>query len=133
MATSRQIRRIATNPSDYIRFHTTGRLPEGVRPQSPLISLLEKISPRDRLQIVGLCVDHRIGYGGSRTFHNAEQALKWLKPSEEVFDSFPAESWRIKAFVGPLHLDDLEQCSARIQSDLRDRYPSLTRKRVHKP
>ena len=125
MATSKQIRRLATNPTDFFRFQATGKLPEGLRPQSPLITLLEQIGPRDRVRIVGLVVDQRLGYGGSRTFHNAEQALRWLKPAEEVFDSFPAESWRVKTFQGPIFIESLLEAASRVPEDLASHYPRL--------
>ncbi|MEJ6002624.1 hypothetical protein [Paucibacter soli] len=107
MVTSKQMHRLATNPRDLIRFQTTGRLPQGVKPDSPLIRLLESIAPASRMLIQGVVVDGTLGYQGSRTFANAEQALRWIKPSAEVFGSFPAESWQIKAFTNELDLQAL--------------------------
>lgn len=115
---SKQLQRLATNPTDYLRFMTTGKLPEGVRPTSPLISLLEGLGPRDLIHIHGVKVDERLGYLGSRTFHTAAQALLWIKPSPEVFGTFYAESWRIKAFAGPLTLDALAACCTQFPEQL---------------
>lgn len=111
MATSKQLKKLATSPADYMRFMTTGKLPQGVRPASQLISLLESLAPADRIRITSVVVDERLGYAGSRRFANAEQAYRWVKPSDEVFDSFPAESWRIKSFDRRLVLTDLAACS----------------------
>lgn len=112
MATAKQLKRLAINPTDYIRFATTGKLPEGMRPSSPLISLLEGLGAANRMRIVGLVVDQRLGYSGSRRFANAEQAYRWIKPSDEVFGSFPAESWRIKRFDKQLTVADLASCGS---------------------
>ena len=118
MATSKQLHRLATNPADMMRFQATGKLPSGVKPASPLITLLEQIGVRDLTSIVGLTVDERLGYAGSRTFHTAAQALNWLKPASEVFGSFPAESWRIKAYSRQLYLEDLKSCSTEFPEPL---------------
>ena len=127
MATARQLHRLATNPHDMMRFQRTGRLPEGVKPASPLITLLDRISPRDRVQIVGLRVDQRLGYSGSREFHTAAQALAWLRPAAEVFGTFYAECWRIKDFRSELYLDDLKSCCANFPEQLARRYKALCR------
>ena len=125
------INRLIRRPHEFARFQATGQLPQGVRPQSPLIDALLKIPPADRVRIMGLRVDASLGYQGSRLFHNAEQALRWIRPDAEVFGSFPAESWRIKNFRGPLSLADLLRASAshppRLAelADLRSIQPSL--------
>ena len=127
MATSRQLHRIATNPTDYIRFATTGRLPQVVRPKSPLIQLLEQLNPRDRMRISGLTVSPPLGYAGTRRFANAEQALNWIRPRSEMLEgeSWPAESWRVKSFVGPVSLTALLECAASYPEGLLQRYPHL--------
>jgi hypothetical protein len=127
MATSKQLHRLATNPADMMRFQATGQLPSGVRPASPLITLLEQIGARDLPRIVGLTVDERLGYSGSRTFHTAAQALHWLKPAPEVFGSFPAESWRIKAYSQQLSLEDLKACCATFPESLLREHARLLR------
>lgn len=125
--TAKQMRAIARRPADHARFMLTGRLPRTVRPSSPLITLLEKISPRDRAQIAGLTVGPELGYSGSRQFHTAEQALRWIKPSAQMLEheSWPAESWRIKHFNGPLHIEDVIAAAARCPDDLAERYRAL--------
>lgn len=129
MASSRQHHRIATNVGAYIRFITTGALPECVRVRSPLITLLESIPPRERLQIRGLRVGPALGYTGSRQFHTAAQALSWCRPDSEVFTSWPAESWRDKRFNEKLYLEDLQAACASFPSHLAQRYPGLCRPR----
>lgn len=127
MATSKQLNRLATNPADMMRFQATGKLPRGVKPASPLITLLEQIGVRDLTCIVGLTVDERLGYAGSRTFHTAAQAMHWLKPAPEVFGSFPAESWRIKAYSQQLYLEDLKACSTGFPESLLREHARLLR------
>lgn len=127
MATSKQLHRLATNPADMMRFQATGKLPSGVKPASPLITLLEQVGVRDLACIAGLTVDERLGYAGSRTFHTAAQALHWLKPAPEVFGSFPAESWRIKTYSRQLYLEDLRACCASFPKALLQEHARLLR------
>lgn len=127
--TSKQLHRLATRPADYMRYLTTGQLPQGVVPASPLVTLLKALAPHDLARMTGITVDGRLGYTGSRRFHYASQALHWVAPSSEVFGSFPAESWRDKRFRGPLHLEDLVACCAQVPADLLKRYPRLCRPR----
>lgn len=129
MARPSHLRRLATRPSDYLKFQSTGRLPELVTPRSPLIDLLRAIAPRDRAAIVGVTVDPRVGYVGSRQFANAEQALNWAAPRHDILegDSWPAEACRIKHFAGPLHLEDLLECASGYPERMPERYPNLLR------
>lgn len=129
MATSKQLHRLATSPADMMLFQATGRLPTGVKPASPLITLLEQIGARDLRRIVGLTVDERLGYAGSRTFHTAAQAMTWLKPAPEVFGSFPAESWRMKAYSRQLYLEDLKACCTELPDALLRGHLRLLRER----
>lgn len=127
MATSKQLRHIATNPHAFAQFSMSGRLPEMVEPRSPLIDLLLKLTPRDRIAIVGLTVDPILGYNGSRQFHNAEQALRWARPQPEMLQarSWPAESWRLKGFAHKLTLETLLGKASRAPQGIERRYPSL--------
>lgn len=125
MATPKQLHIIATRPAAYARFVATGQLPQGIRPCSPLIDLLSAIALPDRLAIRGVTIDERLGYQGSRRFHNAELALQWVRPSSEVFDSFPAETWRTKAFHRVLTLKDLAECCSLLPEAMFARYPRL--------
>ena len=118
MASSKQIHLLATNPSAMARFQRTGKLPAGIVPRSPLITLLERIGVRDLSLIVGVTVDHRLGYGGSRTFGSAAQALHWIKPSAEVFGSFPADSYCDKSFAKQLELTDLMACAQSVSESI---------------
>lgn len=111
-----------------MRFQATGKLPSGIRPSSPLITLLEQIGAQDLAGIRGLTVDMRLGYAGSRTFQTAGQALLWLKPAAEVFGSFPAESWRIKECTRQLFLEDLQECSENFPERLLQERKSLMRR-----
>lgn len=124
MVNSLILHRLARDPAAHARFVATGRLPRTVEPASPLIFLLERFSPRDRALIRGLRIGPELGYQGSRTFHNAEQALRWLKPQPRTLedDIWPAESWRIKHFTRPLHVEQLLAHCSTYPPGLRDRY-----------
>lgn len=125
MATSKQLHLLATRPGAHARFVQTGQLPQGVAPKSPLIDLLRALSPRDLGAIRGLRVDASLGYGGSRQFQTAAQALRWLAPDDEVFGAFPAESWRLKNFSRKLTLADLARNCPELPAGLADRNPRL--------
>lgn len=131
--TPKQIRRLATNPADHIKFLTTGKLPRGTEPEGPLVDLMKQINPRDRAAIVGLKVGPELGYQGSRTFHTAEQAFRWIHPADEVFDAFPADSWRIKRPGPRLTIEDLVAQATKVPEGLVERYPRLRRPVPHKP
>lgn len=119
------LRRLATNPRDYVRFVTTGRVPQGVRPQGALVDLLKALDARDLAGLLGVTVGKSLGYEGSRTFATGLQALQWVAPSAEVFESFPAEAWRIKGFKRRLTLDELIACCKQAPEALHRRYPQL--------
>lgn len=124
-----QLNYMLRHPTAAMRFNMTGQLPRMVVPDSPLIRLLEQISPGDRAAIRGLTVGPLLGYAGSRLFGSAEQALRWCKPAQQVIEreSFPAESWRIKTFARRLYLDELVFNSAFVPDELLCRYQSLFR------
>jgi hypothetical protein len=125
MATQRQIQHMLRRPSLMARFQLTGQLPRGIRPQSPLIDAIQKIALRDRLRMTGFQIGPSLGYSGSRQFHTVAQALRWLAPDDEVFDSFPAESWRIKNFRQRLTFEDVAKCCASVPEDILARYTHL--------
>jgi len=124
---SKQLNHMMRHPTKWVRFQTTGALPRLIRLDSPLIRLLESIPPRDRLAIRGVRVDQRLGYSGSRLFENAEQALRWIRPEQEVVegDFHPGETWRIKAFTQPITLSLLLGQAEAFPNDLRDRLRHL--------
>ncbi len=127
MPTARQLHRLATRPADYHRFLLTGRLPEGVKPNSPLLDVLRQLGGRDLAAMRGFTVDASLGYAGSRRFATAAQAMHWLAPSDEVFGAFPAESWRIKGFRTRLSLDDVLACCASYPDRMLQDYARLRR------
>lgn len=107
-----------------MRWQATGRLPRGEKPEGALITLLQALSPRDRVALRGLTVDRTLGYNGSRQFGSAEQALRWAAPDAEVFGSFPAKSWQIRTVVR-VTLDDVLAKTAQAPQGIRERYPHL--------
>ena len=133
MTISKQLHRLATNPSDHLKFLATGQLPRGVTPKGLLVELLKQIAPRDRVAITGLKVDPKLGYQGSRVFHTAEQAFRWVHPDSEVFGGFPAESWRIKSSGPRLTIDDLLEQATKVPEGLVERYPQLRRPEPPEP
>jgi len=116
-----------TNPMAMMRFQATGETPRMVRPASPLIDLLTGIYPQDRARIVGVRVDASLGYESSRQFHNAEQAMHWVRPDSEMIESrsWPAESFRNKRFHETLYLEQLLDRAASYPTGLLARYQGL--------
>ncbi len=106
-----QMNKIARSPSAYMKFVTGGGVPEPAKPRSPLIDLLQSLSPRERLAIRDLTVDHRLGYMGQRQFQTVANALNWLTPSYPA-ESYPSQSWQDKRFTKKLTLEDLVACTA---------------------
>lgn len=127
MATSRQIRRLSTDPVAMMRFQATGVLPrEEETPSSPLIRLLEKLPARARSSLAGLEVSSELGYLGRRVFPSAAQALLWLRPPH-AGRSHPAEAWRDKRFERELHLEELlARCSSAPESFAREHQQLLS-------
>lgn len=125
MVTSKQLNHMLKRPHELQRFLLTGKPPRGSKPSSPLIDVLDALSPRDLGLIQGLTVDSRLGYSGSRRFPTASQALRWLKPADEVFGSYPAESWQDKRFVRRITLREVLDCAAKAPEGLEGRYPAL--------
>lgn len=107
----KQLRAITRSPKAMMRYQTTGQVPRMVVPRSPLIELLEKYTPRDRLEMRGVRLVPALGYAVGMTFCNAEQLYRWLKPSPRMLENeaWPAESHRIKQFHKTLAEQDLIQ------------------------
>lgn len=127
MPSSKLLHRLVTRPADYMKFMATGRLPQTIEPKSPLITLLRQISPRDLSGITGVKISEKLGYGGMHPFHYGAQALRWIAPEGEQFAPWPAESWRLKGFQGPVYLEDFLECCAKYPADLPSKYPRLCR------
>lgn len=108
---SKQARFLARNPRAMMQYKATGRLPQPFRPSSPLIELLETMSPRERVELRGIRLSPALGYQTGQTFANAEQLYRFVKPQAEMSESepFPAESMRIKRFAKRLTIDDLKE------------------------
>lgn len=98
-----------------------------MRPKSPLITLLKALGPGELGFIKGVTVGPSLGYSGTHRFDFASQALRWVCPSDEVFGSFPAQSWCIAGFQKTLYLEDLAQCCSEFPQRLFERYPRLCR------
>ena len=104
---STEMKALMRSPKALMDFKMTGRKPKAVQPTSPLIILLESISPRDRLNIIGIRLSPKLGYQSGAQFHTAAQLLNWLKPNPWIVGTWPAESCRIKMFSQKLILKDL--------------------------
>lgn len=108
MTTDRAIQLMLRSPRDMMRFQATGALPTPASPQSPLITLLESIYPRDRQRITAVVIGPQLGYQGHHRFHNLAQALNWLKPSYTA-KIYPSQSFQIRAFSKALTIADLKE------------------------
>lgn len=109
---SKTLSQMAKNPRLLMEYQATGRVPAELKrspPKGPLIDLLGTIYPRELARITAVVVGESLGYTGARRFHNAAQALQWVKPYHA--HNVPAESWRNKRFTKQLTIDDLAQCS----------------------
>lgn len=93
-----QLKHLARSPKAMMDFQMRGKLPNAVRPDSPLIRYLESISPRERINITNIRLSPSLGYQSGAQFSNAQVMLNYLKPSAWVVGNYPAESYRIKAF-----------------------------------
>ncbi|WP_415912467.1 hypothetical protein [Neptuniibacter sp. QD37_11] len=119
---NKMLHHLAKRPADLVRFNATGRLPNSVRPVSPLISILEEISPRDRLEIKGIRIS-QLGYMTDQVWQNAEQLYRWLKPDSEVIGAYPAGSRQDKRFNRPLSLQDIKDNSHTFPPHLEAKIP----------
>lgn len=110
----KQMKHLMRRPQAMMRHQMTGQLPRMITPRSPLIDLLERMGPRERLRFRGVRLHPDLGYHCGLQFHNGEQLLRWLKPDAQMLEneSWPAESYRNKRFNRPLSVDDLKQYSA---------------------
>lgn len=122
----KQIRAITRCPKAAMRHLTNGELPRLVIPRSPLITLLEKYTARDRLHMTGVRLTRALGYTGGMTFRNAQQLYIWLKPAPHMLESesWPAESRRIKSYQKRLTESELAQCCAQWPQWLRSKHES---------
>lgn len=98
---------LTTHPNDMMKFQMTGRVPNSVCPDSPLISILMTLSPRERLDIKGLNICN-LGYQNNQVWQNAEQLMRWLKPSSEVIGNYIAGSYQNRRFQKQLSLQDIK-------------------------
>lgn len=110
----KQMRHLMRRPQAFMRHQMTGQLPRMIRPQSPLITLLESMRHHERLRYRGIRLSPELGYLTGQQFHNAEQLLRWLKPSDQMIEGepWPAENFRIKRFAGRVTVEDLQRHSA---------------------
>lgn len=112
----RSLNQLLRRPAAMNRFLATGDIPSVAKPASPLITLLESLTPRERSRIVGLQVDPALGYSGSRQFHNASQALNWLNPVN-TSSVPPSQSWQDRRFQKCLTIEDI-QAHARVPEEI---------------
>lgn len=120
-----QIKAMLRNPKALPDFYTQGKLPHVIEPASPLITLLLRIAPRDRLGIRGITLGPDLGYSCGFPFANAEQLLRYVRPNRYVTGTFPAESRRIKTFQRELAIDDLLSCASSVDPGIRERYSRI--------
>ncbi|TNC80805.1 MAG: hypothetical protein C9356_11825 [Oleiphilus sp.] len=97
-----QLKHLLRNPKAMSDYQLHGRLPKATRPDSPLIRYLESLSVRERIALRNVRLSPKLGYQSNTGFVNAERMLRYLKPNEWMTTPWPAESVRIKAFVGPV-------------------------------
>jgi hypothetical protein len=110
MIDSKTLNHLLRNPKQMMDFQATGKLPLLAAPTSPLITLLQSISPNERRMITSVRIGQSLGYTSNKLFQNAAQALTWLKPGYSA-TSYPSESHQDKRFTKILTIDDLADCA----------------------
>ncbi|KZX78303.1 hypothetical protein A3715_10640 [Oleiphilus sp. HI0009] len=93
-----QMREIMRSQKAAHDFLVSGKLPQTTTPCSPLISYLERIPPRERAVPRLVKLHPKLGYESVASFSSLQQMLNYLKPSNQVIGSWPAESRRNKRF-----------------------------------
>ena len=93
-----QIKLMMRKPHLMLDFQMTGRLPEMIKLDSPLIRYLESLERSERDKLRHIRLHPKLGYNTSFVFNNYYQLMNWLKPSEYIHVSCPSESYRIKNF-----------------------------------
>ena len=81
-----------------MKYKATGNLPKGIKPSSPLITYLESLPPRKRVQMHGVKLNPSLGYNTSQIFPNAQMLLLYLKPQAEMTKTWPADNQMIHNF-----------------------------------
>ena len=92
-----------------------------IRPASPLIRVLERLSSPERASLRTITI-HQLGYRYSGSFCNAEQLYRWLKPSAEIYGSYPAGSYQLGSFTKRLTVNDLFAHCEVVRDWVRARY-----------
>lgn len=110
---------MAKRPDLARAFVRTGKLPDVVSPESPLIDLLESIEAPDRGMIWNVTLNPALGYQCTRAFPTAKALYEFLKPAEYMYGVWEAERLRIKEYTRAIRLEDLLLHS--------QRYPRLIR------
>lgn len=121
MSQGKIMKRLATNPKAMIDAETRGKLPGLREPlETPLLRLLKKVPPRDRVRISGIKLSPKLGYQSAAEFRNAEMLFKWLGGYGQLGDweTLPSESIAMKAFCKVLTLEDLKAHSKQFPLDI---------------
>ena len=107
---SAQIKALIRSPKAMMDYQLRGKMPEAIRPSSPLITYLEKFSARERIEKKNVRLSPKLGYHSGAVFSNAQTMLMYLKPSEYLVGSWPAESARIKSFTTTITHELFDAC-----------------------
>jgi hypothetical protein len=100
-----QMRALMRSGKAQMEYQARGIKPKVTEPVSALITLLESISPRKRVEIKNIHLSPKLGYSTGANFNNAEQLLRWLKPNNWMSGAWPAESYRHKQFIKPISME----------------------------
>ena len=112
---NKQIRAMMRSPQKLIKFQMTGRLPsENKAPSTPLLELINKIPAGLWGRFIGVTIDHRVGFTGSRQFNSLHQVAQWIGHNKTIIDNqtMPYQSWTMRGFRQKVLLADLiDVCS----------------------
>jgi hypothetical protein len=109
---SAQINKLMRSGKAQMEFSMTGRLPNVIEAKSPLITYLMGMPYRDRERLKNIQIGPAVGYSSRQSFPNAQVLLNWLRPSDYMSHTWPAEACRIKSFTRPVTSDMFASCQS---------------------
>jgi hypothetical protein len=105
-----QIKYMMRNPKSLMEHQMTGRLPSVRKPtRTPLWTLLDSMTPRQRIDIKGVVLSPKLGYQCNIQFGSAEQLFDYLGGHTEIVGNsrLPSEERIMAGFNKKLQISDL--------------------------
>jgi len=93
-----QIKHMMRNGKAHMDFLIRRKMPDAIKPASPLITYLESKSPLERSRMVNVKLGSSLGYESGAAFDSGASMLRYLKPKVWVVGSWPARSCQNLSF-----------------------------------